>query len=459
MILGIGTDNSLLMRKTPQAPWEKLGSRQPALAAVTVLRNGVILGVGMDTLLWKQDLSGTYKQIPNSQAVKGAAMLPDGTLLGVGMDNQLWARVTLTTTWCLVPGSGPIISIAVMPDGRILGVGTDNQLRTRATLTSPWTVVPGSGAVKSVAVTPEGTLVGVGLDNVLHTRATLTSPWTVVPGSGPVLSVAAYPVACDTNSTATLPPPPVARPVLELFDGASKVAPGAPLELGTLAECTTGAPRTFVIKNTGTAPLKLLRIELSNPTDFLLGPLASPPVDLAPGASMSFELRFSPKSAGRKSATVNLVSTDATTPLFPFTVAGTATAKPKAGKLVVKQYYSYTSIYEVPIAPNSHHVFREPRPGDAFQSLSFYIENQGEGDLQLLNATLSNTAAFVLTEMTGTPTGPRPRFPKVLRPGGREILYLVYTRRGPGPQTTTLQLQSGSPGQQPELFQFTVQIP
>ncbi|WNG49868.1 hypothetical protein F0U60_41440 [Archangium minus] len=115
MILGIGPDNTLLMRRTVQAPWEKLGSWPPALAAMTVLRNGVILGIGKDTTRWKQELSGTYKQIPLSQAVKGAATLKDGTLVAVGLENALWTRATLSSAWVQVPHSAPVVSVAAYP--------------------------------------------------------------------------------------------------------------------------------------------------------------------------------------------------------------------------------------------------------------------------------------------------------------------------------------------------------
>ncbi|MDI1446417.1 tectonin domain-containing protein [Polyangium sp. 6x1] len=202
MILGLGTDNTLLLKKTVQAPWEKLGSRPPPLVAMIVLGNGVILGVGKDTTLWKQDLSGTYKQIPNSQGLKGGAVR-GRLLLGLGVDNMLYERssFSLSTSWGKIANTGDVISLAVMPDKKLLGVGTDNLLYTRSSpaAAAPWVQVPGSGAVKSVAVTPDGTLVGVGMDNVLYTRATLTSPWVQVPGSGPVVSVAAYPFACDAT--------------------------------------------------------------------------------------------------------------------------------------------------------------------------------------------------------------------------------------------------------------------
>jgi hypothetical protein len=354
MILGIGTDNTLLMRKNLQAPWQKLASRPPALAAATVLRNGVILGVGKDTTLWKQELSGTYKQIPNSQTVKGAAVMRDGTLLGVGMDNQLWMRAMLTSPWSQVPGSGLVLSVAVLPNGTIVGVGTDHQLWTRAALNGRWSLVPGSGAVKSIAALPDGTLVGVGMDNALLSRAALTSPWAQVPHGAPIVSVAAWPVPCDTEATVT-PRPPV-----------------------------------------------------------------SPPAPVTPPAP-------SPQP-------------------------------PKLPKLVVKQYFNYTDVYEVPIAPNSQHVFREHRPWEPFTAMSFYIENHGEGDLQLLGATVNDTSCFVLTEMTGTPTGQRPTFPKVIRPRGRAVLFLVYSPRAPGPRTTQVQLRTGTPTQ-PATFQFTIQVP
>jgi len=173
--------------------WEKRWTRVPSsgtVIAVTVMKDGTILGVGADYQLYtRQTLSSDWVLVPKSGTVIAVTAMNNGTILGVGADYQLYTRQTLSSDWVLVPKSGTVIAVTVMKDGTILGIGLDNQLYTRQTLSSDWILVPKSGAVKAVTVMNNGTILGVGLDNQLYTRQTLSSNWVNIPDSEAVKGV------------------------------------------------------------------------------------------------------------------------------------------------------------------------------------------------------------------------------------------------------------------------------
>jgi len=118
----------------------------------------------------EQLLSQKWVQVPNSGSVIGVTVLKDGTILGIGMDNYLWTRATLNSSWVQVPNSGSVIGVTVLQDGTILGIGMDKYLWTRATLNSSWVQVPNSGSVIGVTVLKDGTILGIGMDNYLWTK-------------------------------------------------------------------------------------------------------------------------------------------------------------------------------------------------------------------------------------------------------------------------------------------------
>jgi hypothetical protein len=174
----------LLSQKWVQVP------NSGSVIGVTVLKDGTILGIGMDNYLWtRATLNSSWVQVPNSGSVIGVTVLQDGTILGIGMDKYLWTRATLNSSWVQVPNSGSVIGVTVLKDGTILGIGMDNYLWTRATLNSSWVQVPNSGSVIGVTVLQDGTILGIGMDKYLWTRATLNSSWVQVPNSGSVIGV------------------------------------------------------------------------------------------------------------------------------------------------------------------------------------------------------------------------------------------------------------------------------
>jgi len=206
-----GTVNGATWVKTPaeqsaqrvvlQFPWQKVPDTGN-LIGLAALKDGTILGVGTDNQLYTRSEAasllqtpldkapaGIWTHIPNSGAVKAITQLKDGTIVGVGMDQGLYTRATLTSSWVLVPGSHAVKSVTQLPSGTIVGVGMNDQLYTRETLTSTWVHVPGSGAVTAVLAQPDGSLLGIGMDGFVYSRAALTAPWVQLTNSGVVIAI------------------------------------------------------------------------------------------------------------------------------------------------------------------------------------------------------------------------------------------------------------------------------
>lgn len=200
-ILGVGMDNKLYTRslKSLERPGEK-GKQKTNLDSywmkasvsskvyrVAIMKDGSILGVGMDNKLYtRTNLEAEWVIAPNYGEVKGITVMRNGTILGIGMNGRLLTRANLNTKWLQTPNvGGHMIGITVMTNDTILGVGSDNKLWTRVNLSSEWVKAPEGGVkVTDVAIMKDGTILGSGLDRNLYTRADLNAKWVAAPDMG-----------------------------------------------------------------------------------------------------------------------------------------------------------------------------------------------------------------------------------------------------------------------------------
>jgi len=95
------------------------------------------------------------------------------------------------------------------------------------------------------------------------------------------------------------------------------------------AKVGTPAIRTFVILNTGTAPLANIAVSISGPgaPDFVLGALGSTRV--APGGRTTFKVTFNPTKGTSRSATIAIASNDPEINPFLIDLDGTGLTAPK----------------------------------------------------------------------------------------------------------------------------------
>ena len=95
------------------------------------------------------------------------------------------------------------------------------------------------------------------------------------------------------------------------------------LAFGNVVVGTTSAPQTVTISNTGTADLTVTNVVLTGDTDFDVASTTCVVPVLAPGASCSADVVFTPSSVGGKTALVTITSDDPDTPSLEVTLTGT----------------------------------------------------------------------------------------------------------------------------------------
>ncbi len=105
-----------------------------------------------------------------------------------------------------------------------------------------------------------------------------------------------------------------------LKDGVSKKS------FGTVKLTKTGAPKKFVIKNIGNAPLTDLAITIDgkNKSDFKVSTLKKK--QLAKDQSVEFTVKFKPSASGKRKATLHIKSNDEDESSFDIAFTGTGKA-------------------------------------------------------------------------------------------------------------------------------------
>jgi hypothetical protein len=132
------------------------------------------------------------------------------------------------------------------------------------------------------------------------------------------------------GSTTAFPNLAVQGNNLLIPDGFSSPTGTNNTDFGAAAVGGGAVNRTFVITNTGTAPLHLsatpkVAITGSQAGDFTV--LAQPATPIAPGGSSELTIRFAPAATGARNALVSIENDDKNP--FYFSIAGTGTAAPK----------------------------------------------------------------------------------------------------------------------------------
>jgi hypothetical protein len=102
---------------------------------------------------------------------------------------------------------------------------------------------------------------------------------------------------------------------------------GAPLSFGNQLVKTTSVAKSTTVKNTGTSPITMNAITLTNTTDYTITTNTCPASGstLAGGASCTISVTFNPKSTGLKRASVVINDTDPSTPQL-IGLSGTGTS-------------------------------------------------------------------------------------------------------------------------------------
>jgi uncharacterized delta-60 repeat protein len=101
-------------------------------------------------------------------------------------------------------------------------------------------------------------------------------------------------------------------------DGSARTSGTSRVDFGTVDWTTSGPPKTFSVTNTGTATLSGLAVAMSGANAAEFSFTAPAATSLAPGASTTFTVRFTPQGAGLRGATLSISSSAADS--SPFTI-------------------------------------------------------------------------------------------------------------------------------------------
>jgi hypothetical protein len=94
-------------------------------------------------------------------------------------------------------------------------------------------------------------------------------------------------------------------------------------DFGSVVAKKTSSPMTFTIQNNGTGNLKITKINITGTDAKMFRKKGGSRKTIAPGGTYSFTVTFKPKSAGTKSATLQILSNDPDTPTIDIPLSGT----------------------------------------------------------------------------------------------------------------------------------------
>jgi hypothetical protein len=213
------------------------------------------------------------------------------------------------------------------------------------------------------------------------------------------------------------------------------------IDLGSANVASPSSACVFTVKNLGTADLTGLAVTKSgaNGNDFTLGALGV--LTLAPGASTSFTVTFSPSAPGPRVAAIAIASNDGDKSPFDIALAGTGVAVAAPEIAVAK--------------PDATHF---PATGATFDlgsinfestsdACTFTVKNLGSADLSGLAVTKGgdHAADFTLGALGAT----------TLVPDASAALTVTFAPAASGTRSATLSIASNDADKTPFIITLT----
>jgi M6 family metalloprotease-like protein len=189
--------------------------------------------------------------------------------------------------------------------------------------------------------------------------------------------------------------------VVEEPVGTNLIDGSASIDCGVFNHSSSSAPITFTVKNTGAADLTGLSLSKDgfNSAEFTLGSLGA--TTLAPGASTTFTVTFSPDDDGARTAAIHIASNDSDENPFDITLTGTGVTE---GTLVVTPAVDLTSsgTYSGLFSPSSQQYTLRNAGTDPIDwtaaktadwvDLSTTDGTLGPGDVAMITASINGNA-------------------------------------------------------------------
>ena len=203
--------------------------------------------------------------------------------------------------------------------------------------------------------------------------------------------------------------------------------------LGSVRIGFSGVPETFIIRNLGTANLTNLALvtDGAHSSDFLVDPLGT--TTLTPGSSATFKATFKPVAAGERTATIHVISNDASQNPFNITLTGTGTAVPE---IAIYQNDESNLIDGTAVAG-----FGSPVIGTSSAAQSFTIRNTGTASLTGIVLASDGTHASDFTASSLATTS--------LAPGASTSFTIVFKPSSAGTRTAAIHVSSNDEDENP----------
>ena len=224
---------------------------------------------------------------------------------------------------------------------------------------------------------------------------------------------------------------------MEIPDGDTSSTPADGTDFGDVG-LTNPVVHTFVIHNDGTAPLTISgALLLGDPAFAFTGVF---PMAVSPGGSASFDITFTPTTAGPTSATLSIGSDDADESAYNFTLTGNGVGPD------IRVSGNSVTIVDGDTSPTTADGTDYGNvPVGAPVTHTFVIHNDGLTPMMLSGTGLSPGGDFSFT-------GPGTLDP--IPAGGSTSFDVTFTPSSTGPKSTTLSIDSDDPDE--GTYEFTL---
>jgi len=207
----------------------------------------------------------------------------------------------------------------------------------------------------------------------------------------------------------------------------------------TLGSCNVDSSNDFTltIQNVGTDNLAVNPVTISGIDSSLFSIFTQPSGSIAPSASTTFTIQFSPTSVGSKTAIISITNNDADENPYIITINATATPFPQPDIFIIQ---GSTPLYNGVGEFN----FGQINQGQTSATVTFTIKNTGKADLNLNGISITGTDAtmFAITSSPSTP----------VTANGTTTFDMTFTPSSEGEKTATISIDNNVPGKNPYTF-------
>ncbi len=222
----------------------------------------------------------------------------------------------------------------------------------------------------------------------------------------------------------------VGIPEITVLNGTANLNDGNSASYGSVNRGTNKVI-SFTIRNTGTLSLTGIAASLSGGTVSDYAITTAPASSLAPNASTTVSVRFTPAAAGARTTTLRIASNDADENPFDIPLSGTGVSVPEIainqGKALLVDAASSVAFGSIDIGSN--------------RIISLTIRNVGTANLTGIAASLPGASATSY-KITTVP-------PATLAPDATATVSIRFTPSAPGARNTLLRISSNDADENP----------